>query len=697
MNEKANFKDFAPASQTLDESILEQNIAQLRLKRAFGKEIDQAELDGMKGMQELFANRPASGDYNEHVDVEAKDPIKDGLFPGDVFFKKVTQKTRVMGELKDKDGNVVHTYKKSTYKEGSNFTRVPEYQEEVVSEVVYAVTARREIGGQAFVLLKTETKNGDIEEIVSEDEARKLLSGAELVDSGIDRENARFSNQSEVVNSDVDNESEPVGESTGESAKVLTEEDDKYASMFADTTALDRLNMLNLINGNKEVSRVGDGAIKDLEYLDSLKGKEAADFIHKAIEKGFVLSKDGDVEFKSSLDTPKLAQAYSVDSSEQESGVSASGSKNFDPSSLSDEAKERRKRDIIALFKNASDDDISKMFQLAYGDDLETKLDDLEKRGIHTSKDLLNEESQDELVELINSATAKGFRFNVNQKESSLSQEEREDATFLNMYREIAEDPKELAKLLRKVYGNKWKKQTTIEKAQGWSDTDAVEVMRQAISEGYDAPELSVSDIDDSEEAEVDDSSSPATRRFTASSAYDTSDTELIGVADYQDTDSSEVVSEKKNNKSSAKLRKWGRGILAASFLGLGIGGALVLGQGEEVQAKDVPVAEALAPAPTVNSDDSIRIVSEQLKDVPVRDGSGGYELLNTLSQKLDVPISEEVWDQHQREFAQMFPQYTYDMGNGQIGLLDTDLNTNASRYDLSMMGKMVSSWNQPR
>lgn len=231
MSEKTNFKDFEPAEQTVDQAMLDQRLAELRMNRALGKDVDESEIQSAKDFQEFFANRPPAGDYQEHLDSEEKSPLDKGVFPGDVFYKKETTETKATNP----DGTP-----KYTYKEGSSHTRVREIIKEVTSEKVYSITARREVGGQVMVTVVTaKNHESDVDEtqLMTEDEARKLLAGAELVDSGIDRENARGEDEepsTDTPKDPADDEKKP-----DDSAKVeMPDADTAYKDLTGEQKAV---------------------------------------------------------------------------------------------------------------------------------------------------------------------------------------------------------------------------------------------------------------------------------------------------------------------------------------------------------------------------------------------------------------------------------------------------------------------------
>lgn len=72
------------------------------------------------------------------------------------------------------------------------------------------------------------------------------------------------------------------------------------------------------------------------------------------------------------------------------------------------------------------------------------------------------------------------------------------------------------------------------------------------------------------------------------------------------------------------------------------------------------------------------------LENVPVADGSGGYELLDTLSSRLGMEIPHELWDQHQDEIRQILGENGMSGPNGELWLRDTDPSNSVSSYNLS-------------
>lgn len=76
--------------------------------------------------------------------------------------------------------------------------------------------------------------------------------------------------------------------------------------------------------------------------------------------------------------------------------------------------------------------------------------------------------------------------------------------------------------------------------------------------------------------------------------------------------------------------------------------------------------------------------LKQALESMPVADGSGGYDLIDTLGTKLGMQIPHELWDQHQDEIRQILGENGMSGPNGELWLRDTSPNSSVSSYNLS-------------
>lgn len=475
---------------------------------------------------------------------------------------------------------------------------------------------------------------------VSELRLKRVLEGGvftkedyEAVKNGKDLyEDGKFKAAEKSQSPDVSSESAKEDE-------ILTDEEKKYAQTWADASSLDRVEMVNAAAGQNEASSLSETGADVLKNLDKIKGKKAAEIVRKAIENGYVLSKDFDTkdsvaddsETNSTTTTGEKAQNATKDADSKNTVAEMHPDASEDPEvyhkaflenmKLSPEGEENRNKDMVALFKGLDSNERKKILEAAFGDKMNEKFDELEGQGIHSVEDLLKEENNSVLAGIVNDAVNNGYRF----------------------------------------------------------------------------PD----------------------RKFTAPSAYDFAATNKIDMQD-ADTEILEQVDEPRGIRGAfsrlKNIREKYSGLTrrqkAAGALGLALTG-MGIAAGSYIAFKSGTDTETLAQVAQGTKDalkqsvgplgapGAARHAAEQaagaLEHVPVPDGSGGYQLIDTLNNALHVKIPKEVWDAHQHEFANMFPQYTYDMGNGQIGLLDKDMTTNVSNYDLSKMKDLVAAWTQSR
>ncbi len=410
MSEKTKFNDFAPAPQTADQAVIEEELARQRLNRALGKDVDETEIASLKDLQDTLASRPPEGSYQEYVDVEAKEPLNEGVFTGDVFYK---------------------------------------------DDAVYSITARSEAGDQVMVTVVTSKSHEagvDETQLMTEDEARKLLDGAELVDSGVDRENAAFTSGTLETKSDA-------------VVTATSAETTQNSTNFTELSVDEQRKLLRTLFGKELVDQLSDADLAKYAAVGSeLPGKqttaeatpESAKLtdeqkaeLKKDVEKTILHDIEVDADFKDNdafiakltelrdnLVNGTIFNYGGITVDEANDAIQSVLDKNYKEAprlfeaaaatidsdtdnAASDELlkdlqmtpEERKNRDLLKIYRNASDDERRRINEIAWGENLENPLEGYDP-------EIARNISDEDAIELMRNAFENGYKLPIDAADS---------------------------------------------------------------------------------------------------------------------------------------------------------------------------------------------------------------------------------------------------------------------------------------
>jgi len=429
-------------------------------------------------------------------------------------------------------------------------------------------------------------------------------------------------------------------------AYKLTEEE------FNNSAESDGLAFLKLWKKNAW-HRMGAINIKDLKEATDA---DAIDMVFLAIENGYKV--DG-------LTLEDIKRTRMPDTTPADPDKTTTP--DVDLSSLTNEELKAYRKDAVVRYRALTDDQLESLLRAVYGnkafDDESTHT---REQKLEESRNISDEEAADLFIKAVNE---KGFNFNA----GTTGQEKlKKDQAYTNYYNSLSKRQKK--KLYKRIYAESdidWKQEyeTHTSEDDPLDAAGIVKLMTYAVDSG-----LVEVDIDKWE------SRSDSPRQAGTQAQANERLMWLINM------------DKKALGERGSDRRKWtirGLGATAAVAVVAGVVWAVTRDHSTVVAAADAKGGVGPLGAPGAVQ----RAALENLSQVPVRDGSGGYELVKTLGNMLHVDIPTAVWDQHQADFAREFPQYVVTGPKGEVWLKDIDLNTPVSQYNLSAMKDLVTSW----